>query len=144
MLCILHFCIFEQHWHWFDHCRGSFHYFSNILVKTNLVAFRDYWNTLQNNSNILQSWTGTENFHIYFCVQSLLYKISTLHNKWSFPLRIFSVNVTQSAVSANLVALNEELHSGKLHFLCSVKLRFTCDKSNLCSTFWSSKILWPG
>ena len=36
--------------------------------------------------------------------------------KWSFPLRISSVNVTKSAV---LVSFTEETLNGKLHFLCS-------------------------
>ena len=35
-----------------------------------------------------------------------------LHKKWSFPLRISSVNVTKSAVT-------EEILNGKLRFLCS-------------------------
>ena len=36
---------------------------------------------------------------------------------WSFP----SVNVTKSAVSADLVTFTEEILNGKLHFLCSVR-----------------------
>ena len=39
----------------------------------------------------------------------------TLHEKWSFPLRISLVNVT-----ADLVIFTEEILNGKLHFLCSV------------------------
>ena len=35
----------------------------------------------------------------------------TLHKKWSFPLRISSVNVTKSAVT-----FTEEIFNGKLHF----------------------------
>ena len=38
----------------------------------------------------------------------------SLRKKWSFPLRIFLVNVAKSAVSC------EEILNGKLHFLCSV------------------------
>ena len=37
----------------------------------------------------------------------------TLHKKWSFPLKISSVNVTKSAFT-------DEILNGKLHFLCSV------------------------
>ena len=40
----------------------------------------------------------------------------TLHKKSSVPLRMFSVNVTKSAVST----FTEEILNGKLHFLCSV------------------------
>ena len=41
----------------------------------------------------------------------------TQHKKWSFLLRISSVNVTRSA---NLVTFTEEIFNGKLYFLCSV------------------------
>ena len=44
-----------------------------------------------------------------------------LHKNWSFPLRISSVNVTKSAVPADLVTFTEEILNGKLHFLCSEK-----------------------
>ena len=53
----------------------------------------------------------------------------SLHKKWSFPLRIPSVNVTKSEVSwhsfmaqftADLVTFTEEILDGKLHFLYSV------------------------
>ena len=37
---------------------------------------------------------------------------NTLHKKWSFPLRISSVNVTTAD-------LTEEILNGKLHFLCN-------------------------
>ena len=43
-----------------------------------------------------------------------------LHKKWSFPLRISSVNVTKSAETADLVTFTEEMINGTLHFLCSV------------------------
>ena len=39
--------------------------------------------------------------------------------KWSFTLRIFSVNVTKSAETANLIIFTEETLNGKLYFLCS-------------------------
>ena len=45
--------------------------------------------------------------------------LPSLYKKWSFPLRISSVNVTQSAVSCNLVTFTEEILNGKFHFLCS-------------------------
>ena len=48
----------------------------------------------------------------------------TLHKKWSFPLRISSVNVTKSTVSCGfgLVIFTEEILNGELHFLWSVSL----------------------
>ena len=43
-----------------------------------------------------------------------------LHKKWSFPLRISSVNMTKSTGNCGLVTFTEEILNGKLHFLCSV------------------------
>ena len=45
-------------------------------------------------------------------------KESTLRKKWSFPLRMSSVNVTKSAVFF-LVTFTEEIPNGKLNFLFS-------------------------
>ena len=39
--------------------------------------------------------------------------------KWSFPLRISSVNVTKPKKTADLVIFTEQILSGKLHFLYS-------------------------
>ena len=60
---------------------------------------------------------------------TLLYKSAEvpLHKKWSFPLRISSVNVAKSTV-ADLVVFTEEIFNAKLHSLCSVnttELRIT-------------------
>ena len=44
-----------------------------------------------------------------------------LHEKWSFPLRISSVNVTKSTVPCCLATFTEEILNGELHFLCSVR-----------------------
>ena len=41
----------------------------------------------------------------------------TLHKKWSFSLRIYSVNLNISARSADLVTFTEEILNWKLHFL---------------------------
>ena len=41
------------------------------------------------------------------------------HKKWSFPLRVSSVNVTNLQFPANLATFSEEIFNGKLHFLCS-------------------------
>ena len=47
----------------------------------------------------------------YFCRYNFL--LLVLHKKWSFPLRISSVNL-------DLVSFTEEILNGKLHFLCSL------------------------
>ena len=41
------------------------------------------------------------------------------HKKWSFPLRVSSVNVTNLQFPANLATFSEEIFNRKLHFLCS-------------------------
>ena len=50
-----------------------------------------------------------------------LYFLKPLHKKWSFPLRISSVNVAKSTV---LVTLTEEILNGKPHF-CAVNHIYT-------------------
>ena len=44
----------------------------------------------------------------------------TLHKKWSFPIRISTVNVTKSAVNRGFGHIYWEILNGKFHFLCSV------------------------
>ena len=51
---------------------------------------------------------------------TLLKKFSV--KDWSFPLRIFSKNATNSAFPADLVTFTEEFHKEKLHFLYSVNI----------------------
>ena len=48
------------------------------------------------------------------------WKPTILHKKWSFPLRVSSVNV----IPAYLVTFTEEILNGKLHFLCIAMDRF--------------------
>ena len=43
-------------------------------------------------------------------------RMLTLHKRWDFPWRIFSVNVTKSAVSCGLVTFTEEIQNRKRHF----------------------------
>ena len=38
------------------------------------------------------------------------------HKKWSFPLRVSSVNVTNPQFSADLATFSEKIFNGKLHF----------------------------
>ena len=55
-----------------------------------------------------------------------------LHKKWSFPLRIFSVNVIKSVGNCGFGHIYWRNPNGKLHFLCSVVLipgkreKFSC------------------
>ena len=44
----------------------------------------------------------------------------TLHEKLSFPLRIFSINVTKFAVSCGFGTSTGEILNGKLHFFGAV------------------------
>ena len=76
----------------------------------------------------------------------------SLHKKWSFPLRIPSVNVTKSAVSwhsflaqfaADLVTFTEAILNGKHHFLYSVNallVKPAVANSNIKHTFPSLNV----
>ena len=61
-------------------------------------------------------WTSfqTPPYQIWYCC-------ITLHKKWSFPLRISSVNVTNPQETTDLVTFTKEILSEKLHYLFSVK-----------------------
>ena len=53
-------------------------------------------------------------------VKNCAKQIGTLRRKWSFQLRISSVNVTKSVESpTDLVTYTEEIYKWKLHFLCN-------------------------
>ena len=56
---------------------------------------------------------------IFWSLDQMIY-LKIMNKNWSFPLRISSVNVTKSAVPADLVTFIEEILNGKLHFLCSL------------------------
>ena len=58
--------------------------------------------------------------------------------KWSFPLRISSVNVPNPQEPADFVTFTEEILNGKLHCLCSVRKGF---KS---WTWWWNPNSWCG
>ena len=59
-----------------------------------------------------------------------------LHKKWSFPLRISSVNVTKSAVSWGFsLAFTEVIRNGKLRFLCSEVIW-----TNYLIFFWDERL----
>ena len=79
----------------------SWFYRLTILM---MVAQRYFWQFLP----------GTKCKHGYYK------KIVALHKKLSFPLKISSVNVTQSAGNCGFGHIIEEILNGRLHFLCSV------------------------
>ena len=55
---------------------------------------------------------------------------SSLDKKWSFPLKISSVNVAKSAGNSRFVTFTKETFNGKLHFLCSSYCSKSKDKHN--------------
>ena len=77
-----------------------------------------YFSVFDNTSSVAhtESYFHTYYFCSYF---NFMVLIKYCTKKWSFPLRILSVNVTKSAVSCGLVTVTEEILNGKLHFLCS-------------------------
>ena len=62
----------------------------------------------------------TELFEPLVCKLCLTCLHIILHKKWSFPLRISSINITNSAANCGLVTFTEKILNGKLHFFCSV------------------------
>ena len=66
----------------------------------------------------------------------------TLHQKWSFPLRISSVNVTKFATNCGFGHIHWRNLNGKLHFLCSVSHVLGAKRSGFKShdvhRFWNS------
>ena len=66
-----------------------------------------------------------------------------LHKKWSFSLRISSVNVTNPQETVNLVTFTEEIFNGKLQFLCMDLYFMKCSKNYTknhcqCNSTWIS------
>ena len=57
----------------------------------------------------------------FSCFRKQISAITEVHStkKWSSPSRIFSVNVTKSEGTADLVTFTEEILNGKLDFFCS-------------------------
>ena len=71
---------------------------------------RRHWQLLMRISNQDEIW---EDF------STISWKRS-LHKKWSFRLRISSVNVTKCEGNCGFGHITEEVLNGKLHFLCSI------------------------
>ena len=69
-------------------------------------------------------WCNTPKVFIWLFSQDFLEGMSfrcSLHctKKWNFPLKIFSVNVTNPRFPADLVTFTEEILNAKIHFFCS-------------------------
>ena len=54
-----------------------------------------------------------------------------LRKKWSFPIRIFSKNVPNFAVSCRFDDNAQEILNGKLHFLWSISFNYTSSSSTM-------------
>ena len=57
-----------------------------------------------------------------------------LHKKWSIPLRISSVNVTQSTGNGGFGHIYWRIPNGKLHF-CAVQYN-SCTRGNMVYSFF--------
>ena len=66
-------------------------------------------------------------------IENVIWTYITLHKKLSFPLRVFSENVTKSA--ADLDTFPEEIPDGRLHFLCSVR-----HSEYVLDVFWTTHV----
>ena len=83
-----------------------------VLIRTHFMRLKISMNFL--NSELIP--------HLQICRRRF---VNTLHKKWSFLLRISSVNVTKCVVSSGFVLFTEKILNGTLHFLCSVHLSFS-------------------
>ena len=97
--------------------KKRFSVFNEILEQVSLTLF---YVCRRTNSNLFYS----QKVIMQVLVSSLMLYLTrwkfTLHKKWSFPLRISSINLTKSAGNCDLVTFTEEILHGKFHFLCSV------------------------
>ena len=57
-------------------------------------------------------------------IESARKVILTPHERWRFPLKVSSVNVTKSAVSCRFGNIYWGILSEKLYFLCSVSIKY--------------------
>ena len=104
------------------------------------LPFYETWNfySFQNLIGILQMISTVLNI-FFAALQSALPQVVniSLHKKWSFPLRISSVNMAKSA-SSDLVTFTEEIFNGKLRFFVQ------CLNNNLIKIFINFKksLIW--
>ena len=64
-------------------------------------------------------WSHMESWKVYLLLVEI-FRYSYNYTVWTFPLRIYSVNVTKSAGNCGLITFTEESWNGKVYFLCSV------------------------
>ena len=85
----------------------------NRLLKSNILVWKSYhFNFLYKLIHFYQLGFLLPIFYLNVSV-----KIWTLHKKWSFPLRISSINVTKSPGNCGFGhTFTEEIRNGKLHF----------------------------
>ena len=98
--------------------RLFFSHYVDVLSSCMYFTIDKYWftgNTLVLSNFIISLETSSMERFIY----SFWSSYHSLHKKWSFPLRISSVNVTKSAV---LCTFTEEILNGKLHFCAVIPL----------------------
>ena len=80
------------------------------------------YHILQIQSILHSSRINIQRLFCFFSDSTIL--LSHYTKKWTFPLRISSVNVTKSAGNYDLVIFTKEILNGKLHFLSSVIYNF--------------------
>ena len=96
-----------------------FNFKSNFLKKVFYCVTKIYdLATIHSKMPVLQHFLN-------FLRNSTLFAI---HKKWSFPLRISSVDVINTQETADLVTFTEEIFNGRLHFLCSGAYYFQLEK----------------
>ena len=67
----------------------------------------------------------------------------SLQKKWSFLLKISSVNVTKSAGNCGLVTFADKILNGELHFLCSACFAEHSYKTHLAYLSTLLILMWP-
>ena len=91
-----------------------------IMLSVTHLLLKSLFKYLQNELQLfpaIEIWSICAYANYVFLIQPLNL-LKPLHKKWSFPLRISSVD---------LVTFIEETFDGKLHFLCSVTLSWHFD-----------------
>ena len=94
-----------------------------------LISCRSIWSSTPN-VKPFNTFSNFNNFNTFKYDFKKQY-VKTWHctKKWSFPLRISSVNVTKFA---GLVTFTEKILNGKFHSLCSVKTQRVLSRIGKC------------
>ena len=64
-------------------------------------------------------------FEIKIHIKELFEFDTYIAEKMKFSTKDFLVNVTEAAVSTDLITFTEKFHNGRLHFLCSASMKAT-------------------